>query len=73
MVAVQVRGRPWLAVAADMIEGVVVSNGLQAPAGDRLRSELWEALGYELAPRTRAAAPAPIGRQPATADVGRVA
>ncbi len=48
VVAVQVRGRPWFAVVADMIEGVVVANGLQAPTGDRLRTELWEALGYDL-------------------------
>lgn len=70
VVAVQVRGRPWLAVAADMIEGVVVANRLEPPAGDRLRSDLWEALGYELAPRAGGAAPA--GR-PAGGAVGRVA
>jgi hypothetical protein len=49
VVAVQVRGRPWFAVVADMIEGVVVANDLRAPAGDRLRTELWEALGYTAA------------------------
>jgi hypothetical protein len=48
VISVQVRGRPWLAVVADMIEGVVVANGLVAPNGDRLRTELWEALGYAL-------------------------
>ncbi len=82
-VAVQVRGRPWLAVAADMIEGVVVANGLQAPAGDRLRSELWEALGYEITTAPEAARPAPArpaATRPAVARptptrpvVGRVA
>lgn len=73
VVAVQVRGRPWLAVAADMIEGVVVANGLQAPSGDRLRSELWEALGYEITTRPAATArptPRPVATRPA---VGRVA
>ncbi len=80
VVAVQVRGRPWLAVAADMIEGVVVANRLQAPSGDRLRSELWEALGYEIAarPTTVAARPAatrPSATRPAATRpaVGRVA
>jgi hypothetical protein len=48
VVAVQVRGRPWFAVVADMIEGVVAANGLQPPDADRLRTELWSALGYEL-------------------------
>ncbi len=47
LVAVQVRGRPWVAVAADMIEGVVVVNRLAPPAADRLRTELWDALGLE--------------------------
>jgi hypothetical protein len=45
VVAVQVRGRPWAAVVADMIEGVVVVNRLVPPAADRLRTDLWEAIG----------------------------
>ncbi len=44
VVAVQLKGRPWLAVLGDMIEGVVVANRLQSPAADRLRSELWSAV-----------------------------
>lgn len=71
VVAVQVRGRPWLAVAADMIEGVVVANGLQAPSGDRLRSELWEALGYEITAARPAATTRPTGA--ARPGVSRVA
>ena len=47
VVAVQIRGRPWVAVLADMIEGVVVVNGLQPPAADRLRADLWSALAGE--------------------------
>jgi hypothetical protein len=46
-VAVRVRGRPWPAVAADMIEGVVAANRLAPPRSDRLRAELWLALGSE--------------------------
>jgi hypothetical protein len=42
IVSVRLRGRPWAAVLADMIEGVVVTNRLVAPAADRLRAELWE-------------------------------
>lgn len=43
-VAVVVRGRPWPAVQADLIEGIVAANGLAPPASDRARSELWLAL-----------------------------
>lgn len=41
--AVRVRNRPWVAVLADMIEGVVVANRLAPPQSDRLRAELWQA------------------------------
>jgi hypothetical protein len=47
IVAVRLRGRPWAAVLADMIEGVVVANGLQPPHADRLRSDLWQLCGVE--------------------------
>ena len=42
-VSVRLRGRPWAAVLADMIEGVVVANRLSPPRSDRLRAELWDA------------------------------
>jgi hypothetical protein len=45
-VAVRVRNRPWVAVAADMIEGVIAANRLAPPQSDRLRAELWSALGF---------------------------
>lgn len=45
MVSVRLRGRPWVAVLADMIEGVVVANGLAPPQADRLRADLWSAVG----------------------------
>ena len=40
--AVRVRGRPWPAVLADMIEGIVVVNDLTPPRATRVRTELWE-------------------------------
>jgi hypothetical protein len=43
-VAVRLRQRPWAAVLADMIEGVVVVNALQGSAADELRHALWSAL-----------------------------
>jgi hypothetical protein len=42
IVSVRMRGRPWPAVLADMIEGVVAANRLASPQSDRIRTELWE-------------------------------
>ncbi|MGH9135323.1 MAG: hypothetical protein ACRDZZ_15395 [Ilumatobacteraceae bacterium] len=50
VVSVRIRGRPWVAVVADMIEGVVVTNELAPPQSDRLRTELWVAVGVEPVP-----------------------
>ena len=47
VIAVAIRNRPWGAVVADMIEGVVVATRLAPPVADRLRTELWEAIGLE--------------------------
>ena len=44
VVAVRVRDRPWPAVLADMIEGVIVVNGLHPPRATRVRTELWDAV-----------------------------
>ena len=44
VVAVRLRGRPWAAVLADMVEGVVAANDLTAGDADRVRSALWQAL-----------------------------
>jgi hypothetical protein len=48
IVSVRLQGRPWAAVLADMIEGVVAANRLGPPQSDRLRSELWHACGVEV-------------------------
>jgi hypothetical protein len=53
-VAVAVRGRPWPAVLADMVEGVIVANGVDGPEAHRLRTQLWESLAAD--PRTESAA-----------------
>ena len=55
IVAVRLRGRPWAAVLADMIEGVVVTNRLRPPVADRVRADLWAAAGL---PATRPASAA---------------
>ena len=46
-VAVVVRERPWAAVLADMVDGVIATNRLSGPAADRARARLWVALGGE--------------------------
>ena len=43
-VSIRLKGRPWAAVLGDMIEGVVVTNGLTGPAADRARARLWAAV-----------------------------
>ncbi len=43
-VSVTIRERPFQAVAADMIEGIVVANQLDGTAATRARTALWEAL-----------------------------
>ena len=43
-VAVRVRGRPWPAIVADMIDGVVVANRLDPHRANRVRADLWAVL-----------------------------
>src|SRR6056297_1126974 len=43
-VSLVLRGRPWSAVVADMIEGFVVVNDVDPVAGERLRDLLWATL-----------------------------
>ena len=47
-VAVVLRGRPWPAVVADMIEGVIVHNGVAGANADRLRAVLWASVANAL-------------------------
>lgn len=43
-VSVVVRGRPFQAVIADLIEGVIVTNELAGAEATRVRTHLWEAV-----------------------------
>ncbi len=43
-IAVRLAGRPQPAVVADMIEGVVVVNGLVGVEADRCRAALWNVI-----------------------------
>ncbi len=44
VVAVRVKGRPFAAVLADLVEGVVVANQFSGVEASRARSLMWEAL-----------------------------
>jgi hypothetical protein len=46
-IAVVVRSRPWPAVLADMIDGVIVTNRLRGAEADQIRARLWRAVGGE--------------------------
>ena len=54
-VAVRLRGRPFGAVVADMVEGVVVSNRLEGAEATRVRTALWEAASCGLGMNAEAA------------------
>jgi hypothetical protein len=43
-VAVRLRERPFAAVVADMVEGVVVANRLEGTEATRVRTALWAAV-----------------------------
>ena len=46
-VSVRLKGRPWSAVVADMIEGVVAANQLSGSSADHTRTALWAAVEAE--------------------------
>ena len=51
-VSVRLKGRPWVAVLADMIDGVLAANRLEGAEATRLRTTLWTAVeGEATAPR----------------------
>lgn len=54
-VSVRLEGRPMGAVVADMVEGVVVANGIAGAEATRVRTDLWEAVVERLDAPARAA------------------
>ncbi len=54
-VAVRLRGRPFAAVVADMVEGVVVANRLDGTEATRVRTALWAAVAAAGGDEVRAA------------------
>jgi len=47
VVSVRLRDRAWVAVLADMVDGVVVANLLESIDAARLRTQLWESVALE--------------------------
>ena len=47
VVSVRLRGRPWAAVVADMIDGVVSLNRLDARRANRARADLWDTISAQ--------------------------
>jgi len=43
-IAIVLRDRPWAAVLADMIEGIIVANRLEGTRADQIRAVLWLAV-----------------------------
>ncbi|MDP7066510.1 MAG: hypothetical protein QF637_02690 [Acidimicrobiales bacterium] len=67
IVAVRIKDRQFEAVVADMIEGVVVCNGLSAERSSELRNLLWRAamqVGKDAAPEFRHRPTAVVHRLP---------
>ena len=56
-VPVRLRGRPWPAVVSDMIEGIVVGNGLSGARADLIRAALWLAIDSPTERQATAAVP----------------
>ena len=74
VVSVRLRDRPWGAVVADMVEGVVVANELDGVAAGRLRAALWAALdsaGLATPESAAAAAVRAPARPPAPVPISR--
>jgi len=46
-VAVRLHGRPFVAVLADMIEGLMVANDLSGTDATRVRTALWDAVASQ--------------------------
>lgn len=49
VVSVRLKGRPWVSVLADMIDGVLVANDLTGPTAGAARTALWAAVEHDVA------------------------
>lgn len=65
MIAIRLRGRPWMAVLSDMIEGVIATNQWGGTDADAARRVLWASLeGEGLLPPAPPAPPVRVAPTP---------
>jgi hypothetical protein len=43
-VSVRIKGRPWVSVLADMIDGVIAANRIEGPTAGAARTVMWAAV-----------------------------
>ena len=55
-VSIVLRGRPWAAVLADMIDGIIVANEISGLEADQARTALWLAIDSPISVDSAAAA-----------------
>jgi len=48
VVAVAIKNRPWVAVLADMVEGIVIANGLNGADAASARDDLWAVTEHDI-------------------------
>ena len=72
-VSVRIKGRPWVSVLADMIDGVIVANALEGPTAGAARTVMWGAVEADAMRGTEVAnGPRPLPRRPGSRGSGRV-
>jgi hypothetical protein len=72
VVSVRIRGRPWPAVVADLVDGVVAVNRLDARRANRTRADLWDVVARHVGV-DGAASPVSLPGSAGRAPVRRVA
>lgn len=69
VVAVRLTDRPFVAIQADVIDGVVAANGLDGVPADRFRRAAWAALDGRPPVRRQVGGPTPVPADPSPGAV----
>jgi hypothetical protein len=62
-VSVRIKGRPWVSVLADMIDGVLAANRLTGPTAGAARAVMWSAVEADVIRGTDLEVPAGQGQR----------
>ena len=62
-VSVRIKGRPWVSVLADMIDGVLAANGLTGPTAGAARTVMWGAVEADVMRGSNPEGPARQGQR----------